>query len=214
VSSEPDATGNRKALQGVKVSTARAAEAAAQLAGVGMRRDDATLIRWLLLKWKGCSVGRPVSIGYADCTTFTDLYFAVPGRADLPHFNPFAPDWRSGGRTNWAIQTICTQLQRLNQAEQRMYEPPERPEEPTGEAAAWQMSFRDAERYLVGLRRLMGERRMPLTELALWRYRDEPLERGTTEEDLAVRLADELHLSGEELAAVFDVPEAVAQRLP
>jgi hypothetical protein len=199
---------------GVKVSTARAAEAAGRLAEVGMRRDDATLIRWLLLKWKGCGVGKPVSIGYGDCTTFTDLFFAVPGRGDYPHFNPFASDWRSGVGTNWAIQTICTQLQRLNQTEQRMYEAPERPDEPEPEAATtWQMSFRPAERYLAGLGRLMRERRVPVVELALWRYRDESLEEGTMEEDLAVRLVEELHLSQDEVSAVFSVPDPVAQRL-
>jgi hypothetical protein len=191
-----------------RLSSGTVQAAAERLAEVSLSRDEATLIRWLLLKTRGALPGQALTIDSEDCRGFVATYFGVEGHPGLPFFSPFGgrgqSAWKAGGTTNWAVQTIYTQFQRLNQTEQRLYQPPIRIQPAAGELVKWQITLVTEPDYSQGLERLMGKRRVPLVDFAIWRYRDE--EFAANEADtgaLCRKLISELQLLEAELYAVF-----------
>jgi hypothetical protein len=192
----------------------RVQAASGALKAVGLGRRDAPVIRWLMLKWLGLRADTTVTLTGPGAEEFAKNFFYFPVDDRYGYFNPFAGRWFTKHPSDWAVQTLYTQLTRggLGQRETLLYDLPARVTTPDNKEA---FNFRARPRagYLKGLTDLMKSERLPARELAVWRFRVTAV--GTTEfVDLVVNLMGELGVDQEEFDAVFLEDPDVRSALP
>ncbi|MGY1914041.1 AAA family ATPase [Blastococcus sp. SYSU DS0973] len=186
----------------MKPSLSRVERAADQLAALDLGRNSATLIRWLAVKWAG---GRPgngdVALTRESAEKFCAEYFGVPNEGDYKWYNPFNSTWSkmqpNGG---WPVGSVLTQLQRPSGRLQAILTS-------TTSDGVVRVRLHPQAKYAEGLAEIAPrDHRIPLSELAVWRYRfGLPQGIGGDVDDLALAdsLALELNLSQEERHAIF-----------
>ena len=166
------------------------------------RGASANLIRWLAVKWAGVGHDTAVVVDRAVTVEFANLYFAVPGMDPYRWFDPFTGNWsKIQANGGWPVGSVLTQIKRPPPSLKGVLVSEEHP-------PAAMVALPPSDEYLVALHTLLPPgRRVPLADLAIWRYRfgiPESLEEDSpTEEALADALAAEFNLSTPERSILF-----------
>ncbi|MFL6238995.1 MAG: hypothetical protein ACJ735_05820 [Actinomycetes bacterium] len=198
----------------VRPTLDRVADAATALRDLHLHRDQtSTLIRWLIRKRCGLSATAPASWDGDDCQTFAEDMLAVPGPGEKKYYNPFNGSTMGSARSDWAIQTLYTQLSRqMAQPEKALYQPAAEQGTTGGGDTEGRLRFQQSvispDAYLAGLQGLLGEKRVPLRDLAIWRYRYESFPPDITEEQLIGQFLGEFNVTEEEREALFTIDAA------
>ncbi|MDT0276076.1 AAA family ATPase [Blastococcus goldschmidtiae] len=134
-------------------------------------------------------------------TTFCDLYFAVPGHDEHPWYDPFGAAWpKNQPNGGWPVGSVLTQLRRPNAKLRAAMIT-------TVSGSVANVEFRPDDDYFAALDGMVPPaRRIPLRELAVWRYRfGTPAELAADADvtSLVEALLTELHLSEGERARIF-----------
>ena len=198
--SSPSSTGGSLSF----LSLDRVAAAVEALSACALGRTNAQFIRWLYLKRNGFPGVDPVSVTSTGCKEFAKDFFEVYEGSTYPYFVPFSKQWMAGKGTDWPVQTIYTQFQRINQKEQTLYESPTLAPRTKGSDASTEI--RCGPDYKENLSSLLPEAcKVPILEMAVWRYRKESWKKTPTDSDLIEKLETELNLTtDDEKRAVFE----------
>lgn len=174
-------------------------------------RNSFTVVCWMAAKFAGADADQRSQILTEDVQRFCDTYFRVSGLDGIDWFEPLSERW-NGGADNanggWPVGTVWTQMpkNRSSAALRRILDA----DTPSKEAGVMQMavSTRSGEAsYVPGLSALVPPaKRIPLMELAIWRYRFGVPEGASDASHLVDAMVEELHLNAEERATVFREP--------
>lgn len=179
----------------------------------GFNNDQAAAAeRWLLAKYMGAVhasdepevAAHPAKFGIADCQRFQRDWFEIdpPGieaevdgePIDYGVFEPFKAAYlKRGPKTKWYLNTLWSSFDRGKLAKKLMTTTES---EDKVKSAAFTPDYLDVLEDTLG-----GEIRF--VDLAVWRFRHAPLPQGTSLDALMASTVAELHLSSQEVAAVF-----------
>lgn len=214
------------------LAATRVAAAATALQQVGTSRHQVNpLIQFLLVSSCRENPGdQQVLLSPHQVTTFCDAWFEVPGHADMPWFVPLGNNGWNREATNggYPIGTVWSTLDRSSGKRNKVFKaqalsPNER-----------QVSLESGQALLDGLAGLVTagsiNRKLPLRELAIWRFRADELPDDIEIKALEEQLVTELKLtvgeravlllpsSDADLPAVFDPgppnPDDLVELLP
>lgn len=200
----------------VRLTLERVAAAADALGAIRLQRaQTSAFIRWLVRKRAGLTATAPAIWDGAVCESYAQDMLAVPGSGDLRYYNPLNQTAMGTDRSDWPIQVLFSQLLReRNKLEQRLYKPAEAL--PTGlDGPRGRVTYRQEvlspEAYASGLEKMLPTRKVPIADLAVWRYRYTPLSEGVTETDLVDRFIAEFNISDDERDILFANPASAPE---
>jgi len=193
----------------------RVEAAVSALEAVGLGRRDAPVIRWMMLKSLGIEADLATPLTIHGAQGFAHDFFEFDVDERYGYFNPLSGQWFTRHPSDWGVQTLYTQLTRggLSQREAPLYEVPQKITT-AADKDVWAFRTRPRAAYLKGLGDLFRDDRLPVAELAVWRFRESELPDEATISGLAVRVLAELNVDPKEFEVVFMPDDQVKAALP
>ncbi|MGR6967006.1 AAA family ATPase [Geodermatophilus sp. URMC 61] len=185
------------------------AQSAERLRDLRLGRPSFAFISWLAAKWAGAAA-TPMDVTSDDYKSFADRFFGVTGPGPFKWYDPFTPQWcADAGNGGWPVGTVWTQNKpnRMSAKLSAILETSN--DRRVGGVQTMAIATRaGSPGYFAGLQAVVpAEKKVPLLELAVWRYRSAVPPGATSHRQLVEILADELHLTPEERALVFLEPD-------
>ncbi|MGY1635427.1 AAA family ATPase [Geodermatophilus sp. SYSU D00742] len=193
----------------MRISKERVVQAAEQLRDLHLGRPSFALISWLAAKWAGAA-SVPIDVTSDDYKSFADRFFGVAGLEPFKWYDPFTPQWcADAGNGGWPVGTVWTQNKPNRMSAKLSVVLETSNDRKVGGVQTMAIATRQQDSgYLDGLRAIVpAQKRVPLLELAVWRYRSAVPDGVTSTLQLARELSNELHLTAEERTAIFVEPD-------
>lgn len=185
----------------------RVATAATALGQLGINRLQSNpLVQFLVVTSLRSNPGEQrVRLSPDDVTDFCERWFAVEGHEGRPWFVPMGPGWvKMAPNRGYPVGTVWSTLIESSAKRDQVFHAQVLP------SSEREVSLEEEPKLLAGLRALVhsggADRRLPLRELAVWRFRLAELADDVNIEDLERQILEELKLTEEEQRVLLDPP--------